>query len=318
MNLEHISAKLDPQSDLDDIVRELAKEVFSNFQQRELIIINIIASHGPLNQTKLAEISELQSDIDRFAVRRCIRRTDGLLDRGYLVERPTYRARYGKQEFMFTLPMKGIIAACSSRLRLEQIYSVKSYVEFFRKVTNDAFCVADLLLFYWKYHIAGVLAWFRMIGMELSVESDFTRLLSGRLANNLIEMDLPISDISESKYKRFWTLTEHFIVLRRVLSLIIRRLARETSIIKSMGDLRLPSLNPARGPGQRKSPLEEGLNEWLLENWATYIEINGAVPFGKDPFLIQTGPGSGRRFAYFDEEPIKKKVKEMLGLIGLR
>jgi hypothetical protein len=178
-------------------------------------ILHTVANNGPMVLTNISSITENYEKwhCTRWAAKRRIEgtpKTLGLIPNEYLIPKEHEERIRGKDGRLFYLSTKGLFAALSTGIELEQIYLYREFIEFLRKqvtreITNrpktkqicNPVLIADIFEEFIKNRIHLFLIWHESAGINVSRIKTFQHYL----------MDF-YSKVDELFYSKFYKVDE--------------------------------------------------------------------------------------------------------------
>lgn len=200
----------------------IADTVF-NLDDGYKAILHILAKHGGQyiwNMTKLSIDEPTQLKLNQKLVYRRLFGTAtlfGLLDKEYVLERPFKEKRRGQPTKLYTLTLKGILAALSTGIAIDEIKQFQNYIQFVcSKITDDKF--KTLIKNYIKWQIHFFLVWHAVHGIQLQSQIGSNEYFS-YFFKNFVELPAKIN--IDSKYRGIYRSTlKNFLVVHDTMSML--------------------------------------------------------------------------------------------------
>lgn len=152
-------------------IRSLSEEVFS-LDDGYSGILNILGIYGPKYLSHITKLSKDKHSKWELNQRRVYRRMFGtkklfgLLDKDYVFEYKIDEHKRGNPKKVIALTLKGILAALSTGLKLDDIFQFKNFVDFVcSKIDNDNLKL--IIKDYFKNQIYFFLVWHAVHGIQL-------------------------------------------------------------------------------------------------------------------------------------------------------
>lgn len=210
-------------------------------------ILHTVANNGPMVLTNISNKTENYSKwhCTRWAARRRIEgtpKTLGLIPNEYLIPKEHEKRIRGKDGKLFYLSTKGLFAALSTGIKLEQIYLYREFIEFLRKQVSreiinhpktkhvcSPLSVANIFEEYIKNRIYLFLIWHESAGINVARIKTFQHYL----------IDF-YSKVDEEFYSRFYKVDESKESLYKQL---LQKNFILTKTIHALDKIALPNIN---------------------------------------------------------------------------
>lgn len=200
----------------------IADTVF-NLDDGYKAILHVLAKHGGQyiwNMTKLSRDEPTQLKLNqRLVYRRLFGSPNrfGLLNKEYVIGRPFKEKLRGHPTKSYTLTLKGILAALSTGIAIDEIKQFQNYIQFVcSKITDDKF--KTLIKNYIKWQIHFFLVWHAVHGIQLQSQIGSNGYFS-YFFKNFVELPAKIN--IDSKYRGIYRSTlKNFLVARDTMSML--------------------------------------------------------------------------------------------------
>ena len=143
--------------DIDTILQDSSKAIFSNLESYHILILIQIARQGPQSATQIEDFGFHHPSIGNFNRWELKRRLEGshrfmgLIPFDYI-----QKIKINKKETRYGLTLKGFLA-CLSLLEFDRIYLIKRYREILMKYSNNDSKTVEAILQYIKNEVAYLL-----------------------------------------------------------------------------------------------------------------------------------------------------------------
>lgn len=186
-------------------------------------ILHILAKHGRQyiwNMTKLSKDEPTQLKLNQKLVYRRLFGTPNLfslLEKEYVIERPYTEKQRGHPTKIYTLTLKGILAALSTGIVIDEIKPFQNYIEFVcSKIINNKF--KTLIKNYIKCQIHFFLVWHAAHGIQLQSQIGSNEYFT-YFFNNFVKLPRKIN--TDSKYRGVYQSTlKNFLVVQNTMSML--------------------------------------------------------------------------------------------------
>jgi len=217
--------------------QDIADSIFK-LGPKEKGILHTIAKNGPMVLTNISEKTETFSQwhCTRWAAKRRIEgtpKTLGLIPNEYLIPKKHESRIRGKDGMLFHLSTKGLFAALSTGIKLEQIYLYRDFIKFLRKqvareITNrpnpkqicNPSLLADLFAELIKNQIHLFLIWHESVGINVAKKSIFHHYITdfySKVDELFYSKFYKIEESKESLYKQL--LQKNVIITKTIQAL---------------------------------------------------------------------------------------------------
>ena len=186
-------------------------------------ILHILAKHGGQyiwNMTKLSKIEHTRWELNqRLVYRRLFGTTTlfSLLDKEYVIVQPFREKRSGNPTKLYTLTLKGMLAALSTDLTIDEIKQFQNYIKFVCSKITDV-KLKTLIKNYIKGQIHVFLIWHAIHGIQLQSQTGSNEYFS-YFFKNFTELPTKIND--DSKYRDIYRSSlKNFLVAHTTISIL--------------------------------------------------------------------------------------------------
>jgi hypothetical protein len=283
-------------------------------------IISIIAREGPCTEHVLGKIGKNRFGLNRFTVRRRIRKKGNLLNlekEQFVAVTSSKDLPGNKKRITYGLTIKGLMASLYY-IKFEDNYLVKDFYNYIFVLTGNKYHIADLAMIYIKYHTALLLMWYKMMGLDLTSQIYLERILSRSMTKTALHSNYPISEIDQGDSSYFYSIGEKFYALTFVLTGLIHKIMRSKDL-PIYSNPNIMSMFNSSSQKETRKKLSNFLEKLIIVDWANYLEMAINHPLdSKKPFYFDYGPSYYERGSLWYDHEIEKTVKEIVEKINVK
>jgi len=223
--IQHILSEINNTFDLDKSLKKLSLDFFSEMDKDSLIILQLIAKHGPQNEYKLGLKGETRN-LNRYSVRRRLIGIDApgksLKQTGYVLKVKEKKHKTGKISKKYGITIKGLLASLTG-IRFEDSYLAKNLLHYFQEEYND-YTIAYMSLVFVKYSIALFVIWHLLTGLKLTTKLNTKQyLLNWILTNPILNINKGIHSFNRKLNHEFLNIRKNYFIILSLLHVLINR-----------------------------------------------------------------------------------------------
>jgi len=305
--IQHILSEINNTFDLDKSLKKLSLDFFSEVDKDSLIILQLIAKHGPQNEYQLGLRGETRN-LNRYSVRRRLIGIDApgrsLKQTGYVLKAKEKKHKTGKISKEYGITIKGLLASLTG-VKFEDSYLAKNLLHYFQdEYNNDT--IAYLSLVFVKYSIALFVIWHLLTGLKLTHKLNIKQyLLNWILTNPILNINQGTHSFNRKLNNDFLNITTNYFITLSVLHILINRFTTDVK----------------KGNKSYRHVLEllhDDNYSWkAIKNWPVLIE---ELQLGKKQFLTFSDSYQDDQGMMLYIEPIKirKRCSKILEKLEIK
>jgi len=298
-------------------IEELSKEVYP-LDKASKTILEILAKHGNLSQTKIAlNTGTGKKQVPRSTIRRKLigaPATVGLVPYGFLYEKHLNKHRYNKQENTYYLTLKGMLSSLHSGVPIKKFDIFSNYIDFLSIQIVDK----KILKFIEDYIITEIqffLAWHAIEGINLSKQRSHSFYINHFINFKIMEHDFQdFPFISKKEYNWYIDAVElkkEFESNKKTLKYLIEKNVFSKPSITSNVDIDNPSSMMDFG-----KTTVSGEIIFFIQQWPIFLDLLREVDYDRKKLdlneILSTKPRLGEDY----ETSVRTKTAKRLKNLG--